>query len=770
MGIPMLTAEERVLLHLLGHVRHAERYEAPFELTQAGIALATSVRRSHVSATLKEMESRGLVDRRVSHIEGGARRRKVYVLSARGVQAAESIRQRVAATPVRWRTGGEVRPTTLGEAVRASRGGSLVTLALAVRDGLLDLETPRPLDRPLAAPRFYGRVTELAQFREFLASACACLALRGLAGTGKSAFLVAATSGTDPSRLLWVRAAEGTTPEQLVAAIAGKLRELGRPALSQMREYGASPEDLLARAVRETSEAPLLLVIDGAEKTRDALAPFLGRLLAGLRGSAGKLVVAGRQLPHFYSRRDVLLDGSVRELEMSTLDDAAALAILASRGVPEARRDEVLAVTRGHPLFLELMAATGGRGLGDIRKYLREEVASQLGPREEELLATLAVQRHPIPSEAVVLELADSGRLEALQERGLVRLGGGVVEMHDLLKEFFASRLSGAQRRRLHLAAAAYYETRPDPEDRLEQLHHLERAGEVEELVELLAGTGRSLAARGFQEEVLRLIAQIDLASLAAEDRVPLLLLEGEVCATRGSWDRARQRFSEAAGLAEEIGDGRGRARAVLEAGVLEYRRGDVEAARASFQRALDIVGDSDEAITARILNAFGILEWQAGDLDSAAAFYDRSRKAYERASDLAGVAGAINNLGILRWQRGDVDGALSLYAESLKISESLGDDRTVSILYNNIGEAYRRRGDSDNAARFYDRSLQLAERLEFVWQIGEIHRNLGRLLSGPKGRGHLEQALAIFESLGARRDKDEVLALLQDQAAGGKK
>ena len=54
----MLTAEERILLHLLEHVRRADRFEVPFAMSQSGIALAVSVRRSHVSATLSEMEKR----------------------------------------------------------------------------------------------------------------------------------------------------------------------------------------------------------------------------------------------------------------------------------------------------------------------------------------------------------------------------------------------------------------------------------------------------------------------------------------------------------------------------------------------------------------------------------------------------------------------------------------------------------------------------------------------------------------------------------------
>jgi len=307
-----------------------------------------------------------------------------------------------------------------------------------------------------------------------------------------------------------------------------------------------------------------------------------------------------------------------------------------------------------------------------------------------------------------------------------------------------------------------YYESRPEAESRVEMLFHLIHGGEPKEAASLLGGVGRSLAARGLQDEVLRLIALLDLRALDPTDRVPLLLLRGDVRSTRGDWASAQEDFDEAASLAEDLGDRRGQSRGVFELGVLEYRRGDFDAARTRYERALELVGGTDEAVRARILNALGILEWQAGNLEGAADLYRRSREAYEEAGDLAGVAGAMNNLGILRWQQEDVDGALAHYADALRLSEELGDDRTVAILYNNIGEAYRRKGDAANAAKFYERGLALAEKLGFLWQVGEVHRNLGRLLGDERAVAHLERALAIFENLGARRDRDEVARLLE--------
>ena len=758
----MLTAEERILLHLLEYVRRAERFEVPFEMSQAGIALAVSVRRSHVSATLTEMEQRGLAVTRVAHLEGGGRRRKVYALTPSGAQAAEALRQRVAATVVRFRRPEGEDRVSLAQAIPLlPRGTSLLEAALAVADGAIDLVDSRMKGPPSGAapPRFYGRAEELVAVREFLRSAATCLTVRGLPGVGKTAFLARVASLADPLPCVWVRVTEWTTPDHVLASVASKAPSSG--SVETARD-SHTIEDLLTRIAAEATTAPFALFLDDVHKAPENVVHLLTHLLRSLHGSRAKVLVAGRRIPPFYSRREVTVEGAVREVELTGLDEASALALVRDRGVPEDRRAEVVAATKGHPLFLELVAASGGREVADVRTYLREEIASRLEPREQEILAAMAVHRHPVSAEAVAPEVTDVARLEGLADRCLLRLAEGRADMHDLLRDFFYSRLTGPQRQRLHGQAASFYEGRADPESRVEMVYHLIQAGRQRDAATILAGVGRALTAKGFPDDVLRLIGAIDLRALAPADRVPLLLIRGDILSMRGDWTHAQAGFDEAAALAEDLGDPRGHARAVFEVGVLEYRRGDFDAARARYEEALGIVGDADEAVVARILNALGILEWQAGNLDAAAELYRRSREAYGRAGDVAGVAGAINNLGILRWQQEDVDGALAHYAEALKLSEELGDDRTVAILYNNIGEAYRRKGDAANAAKFYDRSLALSEKLGFLWHVGEVHRNLGRLLPDARGAAHLERALAIFEALGARRDRDEVARLLE--------
>ncbi len=760
----MLTAEERILLHLLAYVRRGERFEVPFEMTQQGIALAVSVRRSHVSAVLGEMETRGHVTKRMAHVEAGGRRRKVYVLTPAGAQAAEALRTRIAATRVRVRSGGTEQIAELSQSLPlAPMGTTLLDLALAATDGVLDLDASRARAPPTTATprRFYGRSRELAAAREFLKSPAVCLTVRGLPGVGKTAFLARLAEGADSAVTVWFRVTEWTTTEQVLAGIAAKLREVGRTIDVQRT---VPVEEMLTRIAAEVRDLPMIAFLDDVHKAPEGLAGLLTQLVRVLGGTRAKLVIAGRRIPVFYSRREVSLEGLVVELEFGGLDEASALRLLQDRGVPADRRAELVVATKGHPLFLELVAASGGQGMTDVRAYLREEVASKLDAREQDIVASLAVHRHPVALEAVAPEVSDVGRLEALAERSLVRIGGGTADMHDLLREFFYSRLTTPQRLRLHALAASHYEALADPEARVEMLYHLIQAGRTKDAAALLGGIGRSLAAKGLQNDVMKLLASFDLRALEPAGRVPLLLLRGELQSVRGEWPGARESFDEARSLAEDLGDRRGEARGVLELGVIEYRQGDFDVARASFERALGIVGDADQSIVARILNALGILEWQAGNLDAAADLYRRSREAYEAVGDAAGVAGALNNLGILRWQRDDVDGALADYADALRLSEELGDHRTVAILYNNIGEAYRRKGDAANAARFYERSLVLSEKLGFLWQMGEVHRNLGRLRTDARGLEHLRRALAIFEGLGARRDRDEVQRLLVDR------
>ncbi len=95
-----LTTEERTLLHLLYHQLPENNWEAPMELTQAGISAAVHVQRKHVPRTLKRLEEQSFLNTASRHVPGARQRRRVYSLTAEGRERALSILQRVKSTPV----------------------------------------------------------------------------------------------------------------------------------------------------------------------------------------------------------------------------------------------------------------------------------------------------------------------------------------------------------------------------------------------------------------------------------------------------------------------------------------------------------------------------------------------------------------------------------------------------------------------------------------------------------------------------------------------
>jgi DNA-binding MarR family transcriptional regulator len=127
-----VTVNQRILVHLLGHVRWVDRGDAPPQVTQQGIADALRVRRSHVTLALQALAQKGLVEYRTTRVVGGARRKKAYGLTPIGYERARETRALLASMPIRLPDAALARGP---EPVRASEIADLL-----------------PHFRPLAAP------------------------------------------------------------------------------------------------------------------------------------------------------------------------------------------------------------------------------------------------------------------------------------------------------------------------------------------------------------------------------------------------------------------------------------------------------------------------------------------------------------------------------------------------------------------------------------------------------------------------------------------
>ena len=92
-----LTHVEKAILHLgrFDYYNYVKEYEAPFGVTQDGIAIALHTSRAHVSLILKGLREKHLVLQEKAHLRGSPTRRNVYFLTNEGKEKHYFVNQKM---------------------------------------------------------------------------------------------------------------------------------------------------------------------------------------------------------------------------------------------------------------------------------------------------------------------------------------------------------------------------------------------------------------------------------------------------------------------------------------------------------------------------------------------------------------------------------------------------------------------------------------------------------------------------------------------------
>src|SRR6058998_790501 len=394
-GVPSVTVGERILVHLSGFLRHADSYECPVEMTQDGIANALLLSRAHVALELKRLKSTGKVQERMAHVANARSRRKVYELTPAGQEISRRMREHARARTIEL-SAPEGRRTVLGgEAIDALRHAGLRE-AEAVQRVLVSevVEMPRPEPaKPAAVPSrtFFGRADERRYLEEWLASGSRAVAVViGVAGIGKSALLARALAEERRPKLLR-RVYAHDDAHGLLSSFADFLAHQNRRRMKAAITRPAYDPIEVVAVLREDLSGCVLAIDDlHACPAADALLRAVFE-----HPPDAKILVASRTQPTFFEPPDVAR-GRVVELRLEGLDDDSAAELLASRGASLKPADvpRVVAATGGHPLALELFAASGlDAGAVETERYVLDTVLEDLADPSENLRRRFAVLR-----------------------------------------------------------------------------------------------------------------------------------------------------------------------------------------------------------------------------------------------------------------------------------------------------------------------------------------------------------------------------------------
>jgi DNA-binding MarR family transcriptional regulator len=365
MGEPsQLSVNDRVLLHLSRFATDIPLEAHPAEATQAGIAAAVNISRTHVPRAVKNLIRDGAVEELRARVEGHERRMSVYALTAEGLRRTEQVWKVVLESRFSVLSGGKTVLMT-GKDMEALVGKKRASAAIArMKDGVVAVEERRrtPVLELAGAPEvgmFYGRDAELKTIDEFMDSESKVMVILANKGYGATALARRFIQEQDETDLLWVALRPGIRGDELrtkVLAFAGKVA--GR-----------------AVTLQEALDLPNALIVfdDFFSTSEDAVEFFTTMMESG--GSTKVLVTAREEMPAYewiYHKKHVD-SGVVRVLKLRGLDEQSARKLLGNDLIEPETFKRILRMTRGQPLALRLLREGDFSGLKDNSVFTSEE-------------------------------------------------------------------------------------------------------------------------------------------------------------------------------------------------------------------------------------------------------------------------------------------------------------------------------------------------------------------------------------------------------------
>jgi non-specific serine/threonine protein kinase len=220
-----------------------------------------------------------------------------------------------------------------------------------------------------------------------------------------------------------------------------------------------------------------------------------------------------------------------------------------------------------------------------------------------------------------------------------------------------------------------------------------------------------------------RLAAALALPG-AADDpaRVGALLGAGTLAWRQGDLETALARCEESETLARHLGDERATAWALVFRAHVLGDLGEFATARHHGAAALRLFRSvGDKAGLARTLNGAGEDAQVAGDYARAEALYEECLALDRELGDMVGIVLRQHNLGYVALRRGDAHRATNLFQEGLRSSRALHYGRGIALCLTGLGAVAIAKGQPERGLTLYGAAAALRE------SIGEVEDLVNR-------------------------------------------
>jgi adenylate cyclase len=452
---------------------------------------------------------------------------------------------------------------------------------------------------------------------------------------------------------------------------------------------------------------------------------------------------------------------------------------------PKELVEEITKKAQGNPFYIEeLLNYLRDKGISpqdskaleqlDLPTSLHSLIISRLDQRTESQKTTLRVASvigrlfRAAYLWGMYPELGAPGRikadLEALCRLDLTRVDTPEPELaylfkHIITREVAYESLTYATRAMLHEQLGQFIERTFS--DSLEQYLyelalHYDRSENEDKKREYLLKAGEAAQAHYANEAAMSYYQRV-LPLLPAEEQVPVMRKLGEVLQLVGNWNKARDLYQQALGLAEQLGDRSAQAWCQTALGELlvyrqaQYAEGSswLNQARAGFEEL------GNEAGVAHVLKIGGTMAAIQGNFEEARTLWERGLAIRRELGDKSGVADLLNNLALVARNLGEHQESRALNEQALEIRQNLGDKWAIAFSLNNLGQLLTDIGEYETARDQLEVAVDLQREIGDRFQLANALHTLANVIRDQgdyaAARPKYDESLAILWELGER-------------------
>jgi predicted ATPase/DNA-binding SARP family transcriptional activator/Tfp pilus assembly protein PilF len=415
-----------------------------------------------------------------------------------------------------------------------------------------------------------------------------------------------------------------------------------------------------------------------------------------------------------------------------------------------------------------------------------------LSEKEQDALRKLSVFRGGFSREAAVLVAGTSvALLAALVDKSLLSVvANGRYDRHPLLHQFTSEKFAeGSEQTKTREQHAHYYlnfaelaEAQLQGKEQItwfrrvdeeldnfrEAVRHLKTTANLSSALKLATSLGHFCGVRGhYAEGSSYLKSLLDKTSGNTLVRAKALLQAGALDFEQGEYPQAWVCYEESLAVAKTLQEKSLWASALVGLGRLTFHnQGDPKGARSLYDSSLELARESgDKTTLANVLYVLGVFDAEQANYQQAMVWLSEAEHLFSELGNSGSRARVLNSLANVWIDLGEVEKAGPLHLQSLELMRAVGDGLGVGTVLFNLGNDAGRRGDEERAVAYFEEGLNIFRERGDKRMVSYILVNLGNsfyhLGDLEKAKTHLEESLSIQRTIGETGRMADVLRAL---------